>query len=347
MSDCYPRGKHFVKKMFHQFFTMGTIEWFEERGVRLKTEADGRMFPTTDSSRSIIDCLLREAGRYEVNVMLNAELIKLEKTGKIFHVTLKDGRVLTAAAVCVATGGYPKAEMFQWLKEMGHSIEEPSPSLFTFNLPKHPITQLMGLSVEKARVRIIGTKLEEEGPLLITHWGLSGPVILRASAWGARELKECNWEFSILVNWVDQKEQVIKEQLELFRINQSSRKIKTRSEFGLPQRLWEFLLTGSGIKEDTRWADLSAISRNKLINFLCNHPFDVKGKTTFKDEFVTAGGIKLNEVDPQTMMSKKVKGLFFAGEVLDVDGITGGYNFQHAWSSGYVAAKHIPMSIEE
>jgi predicted Rossmann fold flavoprotein len=189
--------------------------------------------------------------------------------------------------------------------------------------------------------------LEEQGPLLITHWGLSGPAILRLSAWGARELKERNWEFGICVNWLNGfNEQSLKERFMFLRNTNPSQKVMNKNPFGLPARLWEFLAMQSGVKDETRWADLSAAAQNKFIKNLCSYECDVKGKTTFKEEFVTAGGIKLSEVDPNTMMSKKVPHLFFAGEVLDVDGITGGYNFQHAWSSGFIAAKSVSGLIK-
>jgi hypothetical protein len=232
--------------------------------------------------------------------------------------------------------------MFNWLTGLGHTIEEPVPSLFTFNMPGNPITKLMGVSVENAKVKISGSKLEQKGPILITHWGLSGPAILKLSAWGARELKERNWEFGITINWLpDFNEQELKAKFQQLRFEMAPQKISGKNVFGLPQRLWEFLLEFSEIKKETRWADLPAKEANRLIKNLCNCEFDIKGKTTFKEEFVTAGGIKLNEVDANTMMSRKVPNLFFAGEVLDVDGITGGFNFQHAWTSGWVAAKSI------
>lgn len=341
MSKCYPRGQHFVKKTFHQFFTSGTIDWFEERGVKLKTENDGRMFPSTDSSQTIIDCLLREASKYEVGVRMNAEVTGIMHHEAGFSLQLKDGSQLDCDKLAIACGGYPRSDMFAWLKKTGHSIEEPSPSLFTFNLPGHSITKLMGLSVENATVKIQGSKLQEQGPVLITHWGLSGPSILRLSAWGARELKEKNWNFSIRINWISRTEQGLLEELEMKRRVNASRKVSAKNELGIPQRLWDYMVSEAGIKEDTRWADLPAAARNKLIQLICQYPFDIKGKTTFKEEFVTAGGVKLSEVDPQTMMSRKIPGLFFAGEVLDVDGITGGYNFQHAWTSGFIAAKHV------
>jgi predicted Rossmann fold flavoprotein len=346
MSKRYPRGQNFVKKTFHQFFTPDTINWFKERGVKLKAEADGRMFPVTDSSQSVIDCLLKEASKYNVNIVMSSEVKKINTQSSIFYIQCSNEKVLNADYVCIASGGYPKSSMFDWLKELGHSIEEPIPSLFTFNLPHHPITKLMGVSVDKAKVKIIpiaiGTKLEEEGPLLITHWGLSGPVVLRLSAWGARELEVRSYEFGVLVNWLTEfNEQSLKEKFLQIRNTTASQKIIGKNSFGLPNRLWEFLALQSGVKEEMRWADLPAAVQNKFIKNLCAYECEVKGKTTFKEEFVTAGGIKLSEVDANTMMSKKASNLFFAGEVIDVDGITGGFNFQHAWTSGFIAGKAI------
>lgn len=349
MSKKYPRGQNFVKKLFHQFFTTDTVRWFEERGVKLKTEADGRMFPVTDSSQTIIDCLMKEVNKYGVQIILHTTVTGLRVTDHGWQITSADRHPLTADYICIACGGYPKAGMFDWLRETGHTIEAPVPSLFTFNLPAgqagmpgHPVTRLMGVSVEQAKVKIAGSKLEQTGPLLITHWGFSGPVILRISAWAARELAEKNYTFGITVNWLpDFSGQRLAEQFRQLRFSIASQKMQQKNPFGLPQRLWEFLLDYSLVKKETRWADLPARDQNRLISNLFACEFEVKGKTTFKEEFVTAGGIKLNEVDPVSLQSKLHPGLFFAGEILDVDGITGGFNFQHAWSSGWIAASHI------
>jgi predicted Rossmann fold flavoprotein len=345
MSKQYPRGQNFVKKSFHQFFTTDTINWFEERGVMLKTEDDGRMFPETDSSQTIIDCLLKEASKYGVEILFKSEVRSLKNEAGKFQIELSDLRHLTSDFVCIASGGYAKSDMFNWLKEPGHSIEEPIPSLFTFNLPNHPVTKLMGVSVENAKVKVRNSKLEEDGPLLITHWGLSGPAVLRLSAWGARQLALCNWQFTIVINWLPEfNEQSLRNKVLQLKDSNASQKIINKNPFGLPARLWEFLAGQSGIKTEWRWADLPSVIQNKFIKNLCSYEGEVKGKTTFKEEFVTAGGIKLSEVDVNTMMSKKVSNLFFAGEVLDVDGITGGFNFQHAWTSGWIAAKAIASS---
>jgi hypothetical protein len=230
--------------------------------------------------------------------------------------------------------------MFNWLVQTGHAIEEPVPSLFTFNIPGDSVTGLMGISVTEASVKVAGTHLSESGPLLITHWGLSGPVILRLSAWGARELSEKNYEFSITVNWLPEfNQEQLKASLQQLRFQIASQTVVVSNPFRFPQRLWEYILTRTGISSSLRWADLPAKDQNKLAVNVCNMLFNVRGKTTFKEEFVTAGGIKLSEVDPGTMQSKLIPGLYFAGEILDVDGITGGFNFQHAWTSGWIAAK--------
>ncbi|MEQ1675374.1 MAG: NAD(P)/FAD-dependent oxidoreductase [Chitinophagaceae bacterium] len=348
MSKKYPRGSNFVKKAFHQFFTIDTVKWFEERGVTLKEEADGRMFPVTNSSQTIIDCLLNEAGRYGVEILMNTEVKKIRIESTRFNIQFSNKKELPADLVCVASGGYAKSFLFESLTELGHTFEEPVPSLFTFNLPGHPIRELMGVSVEHARVKIMGSKLEQEGPLLITHWGLSGPAVLKLSAWGAREIALVNYDFKIMVNWLPEyNEQQLAESFQVLRFEIATQKVGTKNSFGLPQRLWEFFLSYSGINKEMRWADLPAKEANRLIRNVCNCEFKVKGKTTFKEEFVTAGGIKLNEIDANTMMSKKVSGLFFAGEVLDVDGVTGGFNFQHAWTSGFIAAAAIASAAAD
>ncbi|HJU46007.1 MAG TPA: NAD(P)/FAD-dependent oxidoreductase [Chitinophagaceae bacterium] len=338
----YPRGSAFLKKTFHHFFTTDTIGWFRERGVALKAEEDGRMFPDTDSSQTIIECLLKEVNKYGVEIRMSREVKALKKQDEKWIVEFSDGKKEIADQVCVACGGYPKSSMFDWLRQLGHTIEEPVPSLFTFNMPGNEITALMGVTVEKATVKIIGSKLSDEGPLLITHWGLSGPAVLKLSAWGARELHDKTYTFTIAVNWLpDYNENTLREKMQQLRFEIASQKIINRNPFQLPQRLWEFIVSASGIQPDMRWADLPARQQNLLIKNLCYHEFAVKGKTTFKEEFVTAGGIRLSEVDANTMMSKLHPHLYFAGEIVDVDGITGGFNFQHAWTSGWIAAKSI------
>ncbi len=338
----YPRGASFLKKAFHHFFTTDTIAWFAERGVELKTEADGRMFPVSNSSQTIIDCLVKEANKYGVEIMMNAEVKKLVVGSGQFAVSFGNDKTINADFVCVACGGYPKSVQYEWLRLMGHQVEDPVPSLFTFNMPGNPINALMGVSLEMALVKIAGTKLSSEGPLLITHWGMSGPAILKLSAWGALELKVKSYKFEVIVNWIPEfNENSLREKMQSLRFDIASQKIVKRNPFGLPNRLWEYLLQQSGINEDLRWADLPASLQNKLIKNLCVQEFKVSGKTTFKEEFVTAGGIDIAEVDFNTMQSKKVPNLFFAGEIINVDGITGGFNFQNAWTTGWIAAKGI------
>jgi predicted Rossmann fold flavoprotein len=341
MAAHYPRGERFLKKAFHHFFTADTIEWFKKRGVMLKKEADGRMFPTSDSSETIIHCLLQEASKKHVVIKMNAEVQQITPSGNGFDVALKNQQPLRADYVCVATGGYPKQEMYTWLHNIGHNVVAPVPSLFTFNLPGHPIRNLMGV-VAEAQVKISGSKLSDSGPVLITHWGLSGPAILKLSAWGARMLAERQWHFHALINWcAATNEESLRQNFGAIRSEKAKHKLGSRNPFGLPARLWQFILTESGIKEDIRWADLPAKEQNRLIKNLTAYEIEVKGKTTFKEEFVTAGGIDLREIDANTMMSKKHPGLFFAGEALDIDGVTGGFNFQNAWTTGFIAAQNI------
>ena len=341
MASRYPRGKNFVKRAFPGFFTTDTVNWFRERGVELKTEKDGRMFPITDSSETIIQCLLREADRYGVKVRLNCAVTGLLWSGTSWRVSLEGGQELDANFLCIASGGYPKKEQYHWLSTLGHRLVPPIPSLFTFNAPGHPITKLMGVAVEHAVVRIPSLKAREEGPLLITHWGISGPAVIRLSAWLARELEETGYKADVFISWLPTlNEAGLKERMLGARQTSGSNKVRARSLFGLPQRLWEFLLDESAIAQQN-WAELTSKQQNALLNNLLSFRISISGKTTFKEEFVTAGGIHLSEVDPATMKSKLQEGLYFAGEVLDVDGITGGYNFQHAWTSGYNAARDI------
>jgi predicted Rossmann fold flavoprotein len=337
----YPRGQSFLKKAFTHFYTQDTIDWFASRGVQLHTEADGRMFPTSNNSQTIIDCLLDEAAKYHVKIQLNTEIISIQKKGPQFILEDKKGKIYSADFLMIASGGFPKPEQYRWLHALRHSIQQPAPSLFTFNMPQHPICQLMGVSVEQVSVKIVGSKLSASGPILITHWGLSGPAILKLSAWGARELQHSNYHFSVLLNWIDTPENTLREDWHAIRIKQSGLALSSKNPFKLPQRLWDFLLSTCAIAADTKWSELPAKEQNKLMHILTTHELQVYGKTTFKEEFVTCGGIDLQEIDAHTMQSKIVPNLFFGGEILDVDGITGGFNFQHAWTSGYVAAKKI------
>lgn len=337
----YPRGSKFLKQAFHHFFTSDTISWFQQRGIELKTEHDGRMFPVSDSSQTIIDCFLAETAKYSIHVSLQKELVAIEKVGTAFQLHLKDGNRMKCDFLCIACGGFHKLDQYAFVRQLGHSFVPPVPSLFTFNMPKHPITQLMGLSAP-ARIKINGTRFSQEGPLLITHWGMSGPAILKLSAFAALELNQFKYNFSISVNWVpEEHESSVYERLMNIAQEQASRKIGNKNPFGLPQRLWNYHLEQCGVDGEERWANFKAAQRSALAKQLCSGQFKVTGKTTFKEEFVTAGGIELKEVSSATLESKVMENLFFAGEILNIDGITGGFNFQSAWTTAWIAAKTI------
>ena len=340
----YPRGAQFLKKAFHGFFTGDTVNWFEQRGVSIKREDDGRMFPVSNNSQSIIDALLKDANKYGVEVMLKATVHSVNKNPEGFSITLQDKRVIHANKVCIAVGGFSKDEQFDWIRSLGHKIISPVPSLFTFNAPSNSIKELMGLTVPKVRLKIVGSKLTQDGPILITHWGISGPVVLKLSAWGARELAATNYSFKVVINFLHGdgfNENTLQSFLDNQRANAASQKISTKNFTSLPSRLWQYLLKTAGIDAQMRYADLPKKIEQKLIKNLAAYELDVKGKTSFKEEFVTAGGVDLSEIDHQSMESKLVPGLYFAGEIMDVDGVTGGFNFQHAWTSGFLAAKSI------
>lgn len=357
----YPRGEKFLKQSFHHFFTTDTINWFEQRNIKLRTEDDGRMFPASNTSETIINCLLAEANNAAIKILMNFEVIEVEKfqeeqaeaiekkiSGNRFMLKCKNGKEFNADFICIACGGYSKKEQFNWLIKLGHLFESPVPSLFTFNIPHDPVAELMGITLKNVVVKLNGTKYKQQGALLITHWGFSGPVILKLSAFAAKVLAGLRYNFSVSVNWLPYlNENLVLEKLKQLRNELASKKISSSNPFNLPQRFWKYHLQVCGINEETRWADLPAKLQNLLAIQLCSQQFHVKGKTTFKEEFVTAGGIKLNEVNALTMESKIVPQLFFAGEILDVDGITGGFNFQHAWTSGWLAASRIAFLSKE
>ncbi|HVA99351.1 MAG TPA: NAD(P)/FAD-dependent oxidoreductase, partial [Bacteroidia bacterium] len=321
------------------------IQWFKERGVILKAESDGRMFPVTDKSETIINCLLKEAEKASVKIKTNVEIQEIILENNLsFTLKAAGGGNFFCDKLIVATGGNAKNEAYNWLRKLGHSIENPVPSLFTFNIPNNEITQLMGVSVPNAKIKIANTKIETEGPLLITHWGMSGPAILRASAWGARQLSDLKYNFTALINWMPIfSEEKLRIEFLNYRTKNAAKLILLNFPFDLPKRLWEYFIRKAVISENTRWADISKKQLNILISILLNDTYQVQGKTTFKEEFVTCGGIRLKEIDFKTMQSKLVPNLFFAGEIMDVDGITGGFNFQNAWSSAWIAAKSINL----
>lgn len=340
-AERYPRGKQLLRKNLHHFGPADTINWFQARGVPLKAEPDGRVFPVSNDSQSIIDCIWREMMSRGVQVRFNKSLQSISPQDSGFELRFADASVFHADRVLIATGGYPKDEQYQWLKDIPVTIEAPAPSLFTFNLPGHPICALMGIATE-VLIKIAGTKIRERGPMLITHWGLSGPAVLRCSAWAARELQERNYQVDVLVNWLpDLDDDSLREKIKNLRVSEGKQTLSGKNPFGLPKRLWEYLLEACSVGENIRWGELPAAAQNKLTELLLRHTFSVKGKTTFKEEFVTCGGIRLKDIDPASMQSRKFPGLYFAGEVTDVDGITGGFNFQNAWTGAVLAAKSI------
>lgn len=340
--EAYPRGGKFLKKLFPHFHTKHTMEWFEERGVPLVIQDDNCVFPESQDSQSIMDCFLRECNRLNISIQTNSGITKIEKleNQQVRLYIIENSMIVIADKVIVTTGGSPKRSGLAWFETLGVQIEEPVPSLFTFNMPNEPIRELMGIVVEKTLVGIKGTKLRGDGPLLITHWGMSGPAILKLSAFGARILSEKDYQFVAQINWANEpnQEKVGNALANLIK-DHGNKQLGNYRPFHLPERLWLFLLEKMAFSPQKRWNELGSKGLNKLLNTLTNDEYSVKGKTTFKEEFVTCGGVSLESIDPKTLESKQCKNLYFAGEVLDIDGITGGYNFQAAWTTAFVAAK--------
>jgi hypothetical protein len=318
------------------------MRWFESRGVPLIVEDDNRVFPKTEKSQSIISCLLDEVKKQGVHIALGQAVKSIEqKDYRLLLTFSKEDQPSTLFdKVIVASGGSPKRGGLKWLEDLNHKIVDPVPSLFTFNMPGESITELMGVVVENVLVNIQGTKLNSNGPLLVTHWGMSGPAILKLSAFGARILNERNYSFKLQVNWTGEKNnEVIFEQLRQITQDHAKKMLSNVTPFSLPQRMWLYLLDKSDLSQQKKWGEIGKKSLNKLTNVLVNDIYQIKGKTTFKEEFVTCGGVSLESVDLKTMQSKVCKNLYFAGEILDIDAITGGYNFQNAWTTGYIAGK--------
>ena len=338
----YPRGDKFLKKAFNQFSTKDTINWFNENGVELHAEEDKRMFPITNNSTTIVDCLLNKARKLGVKIVKKQNVESIQKVGGEFHLFIGDEKVI-ANKVIVAQGGSAKTESYDWLKDLNHKIEMPIPSLFTFNMPNEGIKELPGVVVKNVQAKVLTTKLKTVGDLLVTHWGMSGPAILKLSAWGARELHRMDYDFTISLNWLGDRSE--EEARKLFPLG-SSKKMINENPFDFPKRFWSFLLNKIEIAEETSWLNLSKKNKNQLVNLLTNDHYSVKGKTTFKEEFVTCGGVSLLDIDVKTMESKRCKGLYFCGEVMDIDGITGGFNFQAAWTTAYIAGSIMDSSSE-
>ena len=331
----YPRGEKELRGPFHKFMTGDTIGWFDKRGIDLKTEEDGRMFPVTDSSQTIIDCFQQECKKLHIETRKGQSLKSLKKDEDRWLIETNTDSFSTEK-IMLATGSNSK--VWKMLEKMGHRIVPAVPSLFTFNIQDKRIKDLAGIASD-AEVKVIDENLESTGPLLITHWGMSGPAILKLSAWGARELNKLDYKFKISVNWLPGNTvQDNLEQLKQLKFSISKQQVSTRPQFELPKRLWQSLVNASGIKQETKWADLNKEQLQELSQQLTSAVYRVDGKSTFKEEFVTAGGIDLKEVDFKTFESKLHKNLFFAGEILNIDAITGGFNFQNAWTGGYLAA---------
>lgn len=338
----YPRGQSFLKKILTQFDATDTMRWFESRGVRLKTEPDGRVFPQTNSSQTIIQCLLEQADRLGVEIRTGVSVKNFEIIDNQFLLHLHNDAPLKVDRLIVATGGSPKMQGFDWLTQHGHDVAPPVPSLFTFNTPQNSLRTLAGISVNPVDIRIPKLKLLSNGPLLITHWGFSGPAVLKLSAWGARELAELNYRFQIRINWIPGKNfDSLQSWLHDLKVKHPKQQLSAHPQFGIPARLWRWIAEYAGIDRNLKLIETPHKKLNKMATQLTDGLFEVEGKTTFKEEFVTCGGIELTNINPLTMESTKIKGLFFTGEVLNVDGITGGFNFQNAWTTGYIAGKNV------
>jgi len=337
----YPRGSKQLKKLFKEFSNLDCMEWFEKRSVPLVVQEDNCVFPKSQDSQSIIDCFLQAAQKQAIHIKIShtVTLISFKENKPILHFKNDDNKQ-SFDKVIVATGGSPKRSGLHWLENIDLSVTDPVPSLFTFNMPQEKVTELMGIVVENALVKIPGTKLSATGPLLITHWGMSGPAILRLSAFGARIFNDCAYNFRVQVNWVDmQNNNLVAEQLHNLIQEHPKKQLSNYRPFGLPERLWHYLISKCHLPPTKMWQDLGKAGINKLTNILCNDLYAVNGKTTFKEEFVTCGGVSLENIDFKTMHSRLHPNIYFAGEVIDVDGITGGYNFQAAWSTAFVAAR--------
>jgi hypothetical protein len=341
LTACYPRGGRALLAPFKHFQASDTVAWFESRGVKLKTESDGRMFPVSDSSETIIDCLMNTAKAAGVKLRLNCGVERMAKRVEGgFELTLSNGETLTCDRLLLATGGCRAAAVGQLAVSLGHTLETPVPSLFTFHIATPWLRGLAGISVESVEASVAGARLRERGALLVTHWGLSGPVILRLSAWGARALHGFNYQFPLQINWLPHLHAgAITAELQSRRKMQPARFIVNTPVAPLPSRLWEQLVLAAGIARDTRWAALSRAAQHQFVQQLIRTEFPVTGKSLNKDEFVTCGGVRLGEVNFKTMESRICPGLHFAGELLDIDGITGGFNFQAAWTTGWLAGQ--------
>ncbi len=334
----YPRGEKELLGPFHQFMTGDTMEWFEKKGVTLKIEEDGRMFPISNSSQTIIDCFLKEAKKYKISILYNHSVKTIENQNQIWCLKTSQGEFNTDKVV-IATGSNPK--VWRLLENLGHSISQPVPSLFTFNIKDERIKDIPGVVAQNVEVKILGTDLVSEGPLLITHWGMSAPSILKLSAFGALELAKRDYKFQIEINFIRKTFEDCLEQLKHLKLQLAKKTVFKSVQFDLPIRLWQKLVLASEMNKETRWADMNKQQLECLAEQLTRAVFNVDGKSTFKEEFVTAGGVDLKEINFKNFESKLNPGLYFAGEVLNIDAVTGGFNFQNAWTGAYIVAKSI------
>ncbi len=348
----YPRGGKALRGAFSRFQARDTVTWFESRGVKLKTEEDGRMFPTTDDSETIIQCLMQQVRESGVRLRTGVSVMGVnrqspsgsEKAGK-FEIVFKSGEILECDRLMLATGSNPLG--YKIVRSLGHTIEPPVPSLFTFNVTDPRLQDLAGVAVKIARVQLRDAKLTQTGPVLITHWGLSGPAILKLSAWGARYLYDHKYRATLTIDWLPQyNPEVLREQLQAVKSQLPRKAVATSCPFPIPRRLWERLLESTGINMETRWAEISKKSINQLVEELTRGEYQITGKGVFKEEFVTCGGVRLKEVNFKTMESRCSPGLYFAGEILDIDGVTGGFNFQSAWTTSWLAAQSMGIPGE-
>ncbi|MBK8621266.1 MAG: NAD(P)/FAD-dependent oxidoreductase [Saprospiraceae bacterium] len=336
LTGYYPRGQKELLGPFYSFGANDTVEWFESRGVKLYTEPDGCMFPVSNNSDSIIQCFLKACSDYDIEIINRAKMkdFTVQEAEEYKFSIFTETGTYQAKKMMVATGSSP----FMWnlLEQKGYNIVSPLPSLFTFNIPEHPIRNLMGLVVTDGKVTIEDSKISTTGPILITHWGLSGPAVLKASAWGARLLGEKNYHFRILVDWIPK---ISEDDIRALKDSMAKKKVITNARYDIPARLWTFLTESVLTDKDKNWASLSKEELNLLVKQLKNYALEVKGKTTFKEEFVTAGGVSLSQIHFKSFESKIHKGLYMAGEVIDIDAVTGGFNFQAAWTGGFLAGK--------
>ena len=335
----YPRGGRKLKWAFKEFNTTDTVQWFEDRNVPLTLQDDGCYFPVSQNSQSVIDCLMNECRRGKIEILIGKGVEQIRPIEEKIELTFKD-EVLIFNKVIIATGGSPKTSGLDWLAQLGHKIEECVPSLFTFNMPNESVRELMGIVKEEVITTIQGTKLKGDGPLLITHWGMSGPAILKLSAFGARILADRNYDFKVLVNWTNEPNlKKVSDEIQSIERAHPNKLLSNVKPYGIKERLWLHLLDRAGQAPTKRWEELGKKGFNKLLETLTNDTYEVKGKTTFKEEFVTCGGVSLDEINMSSMESRVVPNLYFAGEVMDIDAITGGYNFQAAWTTGFIAGK--------